>query len=438
MQKTLISENMRITTKEYWFFLIAFYSCLFYTKVISYISSKQTFYNNILNCIKLGGPVFIKIGQNLANKNDIDKDLKDTLSILQKENFIEEEKKLVNITNLEYLQDKPIAAGSIAAVYLAEYNNKKSVVKILHNEIEKKTIMSINLFENLRHYFQGASWFSAFNQLLEFDQIYKEILQQTNLTNEVENLEKFRENFKDFKNVIFPEVYSYNNNYIIESFEEGLCFFDFIEENPSKKEEASHILHCCFYKMFFDNFIHADLHNSNIKFRVNKDNEVEIILLDFGLVSSIESQQIYADFINIYKKNIFVPDYNKFVNLLKRVNISENADLDRFESRLNEIEKELNIKNGIEDLKQKKYVKEADDSIENVVSKIMNTALECNLKYKDYIFNVCNGFILLEDYRFATSEDNSSLHARFEYAEETGFIENMKESASRMLKKNKK
>ena len=112
-------------------------------------------------------------------------------------------------------------------------------------------------------------------------------------------------------------------------------FFDFIKQHPEKKDEASHLLHCCFYKMFFDNFIHADLHNSNIRFRINEDDQVQIIFLDFGLVSEIESQDIYADFINIYKENIFVPDYDKFIALLKKLNISKLGKLDEFEDKMN-------------------------------------------------------------------------------------------------------
>lgn len=442
MIKTLIYNKKKhnqdnvVKIHEYVYFYIRFYLYLLYVKFMQFFCSEDSMYTFVLKIFQTGGPVFVKIGQNVANKNNINKKLKEKLLILQENNYSDENNELIQHVDLIYKSNKPIAAGSIASVFEGEYQNQRCIVKIAHKNIVKKTILSINLFESVRKNFYGTNWFTAFNQLIEFEQIYAEILAQTDFTNEVRNLEKFRENFKDFKKlVILPQVFYYDNNVIIESYEEGDTYFVFIEKYKDKKDEASHLLHCCFYKMFFDNFIHADLHNSNIRFRLNDDNNVQIIILDFGLVSYITSQKLYADFINIYKKNIFVPDYNKFVSLLKEVNINETADLEKFAEKINEIEKKLNIKDGITDITNNKYIKKTDDSIENAVSKIMNAALESNMKYKDYIFNICNGFILLEDYRYRASEDKSTLHERFEYAEDNDFIENMKNSAGKMLKR---
>jgi predicted unusual protein kinase regulating ubiquinone biosynthesis (AarF/ABC1/UbiB family) len=433
-----IESNAEIVGKiEYLYFSFRFYSYLSYIKIMLYFCNLDDMYDYLLNILKMGGPVFIKIGQNLANKNNIDSKLKQKLLVLQENNFSKDNLAVLKDIDIDKIDKNPIAAGSIASVYQGVYNGKKCIIKVTHPDIFKRTIISINLFESIRSYFSDHSWFSTFNQLVEFSQTYKEILDQTNFNNEVNNINLFKKNFKDFSDIIvIPDVYYNNNNVIIESYEDGLSFVNFIKTFPEKKKEASHVLHCCFYKMFFDNYIHADLHSSNIRFRINKNDNVQLILLDFGLVSTIDEQKIYADFINVYKKNIFVPDYKKFIKLLKKVNINEDANLEQFEKELIEISEKSDLSsmlNGITTDKNYKYKKK--DDLDNIITKSMNTALKNNLKFKDYIFNICNGFILLEDYRYLISEDKSDFHERFDYAEEKGFIKNMKDSGSKMLKK---
>ena len=58
--------------------------------------------------------------------------------------------------------------------------------------------------------------------------------------------------------------------------------------------------------------------------------------------------------------------------------------------------------------------------------------------FNDYAFNICNGFILLNDYNVEISENNSLMRSRYEYAEKNGFIKDMSESAKNLFTKNKK
>ena len=82
--------------------------------------------------------------------------------------------------------------------------------------------------------------------------------------------------------------------------------------------------------MFFDNCIHADMHFSNVRFKLEND-KVKIVLYDFGLVSRIKDIEDYKVFINVYKKNMFVPDVMKFIDMIKKFNKNPDADLDNFE-----------------------------------------------------------------------------------------------------------
>jgi len=439
--KLIFNKKKKLGKIEYIYHLMIFYLYLSYIKISTYIVDKNNIYNKLLYLLQLGGPVFIKIGQNIANKNNIDPKLKQKLMILQENNYYNFTNNLFlikDIDNLTIEDRNPIASGSIASIFKCKYNNKKSIIKIVHNNIEKKTILSINIFNSLRNNFKYSNWFGQFNQLVDFEQIYKEILTQTNLENEVENLNKIKNNFKDFSDIIiFPEIYYKNNDIIIESYEDGINFYDFIEKYPDKKIEVSHLLHCCFYKMFFDNMIHADLHSSNIRFRL-KDEKVQLVLLDFGLVSSIDSQNIYADFINIYKKNIFVPESKKFYSFMLKVNINEHALIEEFNKDVIELENKMNVDETIEMIKKADHEgieKRNYCKFDNFVKTILDLALKNKLRFKDYIFNICNGFILLEDYRYAISEDKSVYQERFDYADDNGFVENIRNSASNILKK---
>ena len=53
-----------------------FYLYLSYIKISNYFLNKNNIYDKILHLLQLGGPIFIKIGQNIANKNNIDPELK--------------------------------------------------------------------------------------------------------------------------------------------------------------------------------------------------------------------------------------------------------------------------------------------------------------------------------------------------------------------------
>ncbi len=437
----LNEKGNEVTLFEYYKKTLIFYSHLIYLLIINNFSSDEFRYKYLCYMLQLGGPIFVKIGQNIANKKNIDPILKKNLIKLQENNYYEETKHPQTIEikyGLDSIVDQPIASGSIATIFKGVYKNKNCIIKATHNEIVKNTVISINLFEGLRNRLIGNNLLNGFNQLVELKQIYKEVMDQSNLKNEVNNLRTIKENFSNKKFselIIFPEIYYFDKDIIIESFESGYDIFEFIKKYPEHKEEASHLIHCIFYKMFFDNCIHADMHFSNVRFRY-QDNKVKVVLYDFGLVSRIENQDDYKMFINVYKKNMFIPDRSKFVDMLINLNISKEANLKQFSLDCQEFVDESKMDNLLDNLYDGSYNNKSDYSspVSDIIQRGLDMALNNNLKINDYVFNICNGFILLDDYNVQISDNNSLLKKRLKYAKEYGFIEDMKMSASKLFK----
>ena len=425
-----------VTYLEYIKNYFLFYFYFLFILLTKYFVTPSTYYDRIYHLIRLGGPIFIKIGQNLANKKDIDSNLKNKLIKLQNQNFYKStfDVKLLKINyNIDELDENPIASGSIASIFKGTFKKNKCIVKKVHKNIVKNTIISINLFEGLRNKIIGNGILSNFNQLVDIKQVYKEVLDQTDLNNETNNLNNIKNNFnnREFSDlIIFPEVYYNDKEVIIESFEEGYSIMEFTKKYPNRKKEASHLIHCVFYKMFFDNCIHADMHFSNVRFTIIND-KVKIILYDFGLITSITNLDHYKTFINVYKKNMFIPDKERFIEMLIQFNKNKDANVENFRKECDKLsDKITNPKVYIEN-PNIKYKNTTTD----LIKEALDIALKNNFKICDYAFNICNGFILLDDYNLYISDDKSLLKERFEYAKNHGFIEDMKKSAKKIFKK---
>ena len=431
-------EDFKVTRQEYLKKFLKFYVFLSYTLLFYKFVSRRYNYVNFLNLLKIGGPLFIKIGQNIANKNNIDPDLKSCLTDLQDKNFAKnniDSHTLRETYFLDNLEEKPLASASIASIFKCVYKGKDCIIKATHKNIRKDAIISINIFEGLRHRISNFSFLNLFNQLVDLNQIYKELLDQTDLRNEVNNLNEISQNFKDkeFSDlIIFPKVYYYDENVIIESFEDGLELKDFVDKYPERKKEASHIVHCVFYKMFFDNCIHADMHFSNVRFKLEND-KVKIVLYDFGLVSRIKEIEDYKVFINVYKKNMFVPDVMKFIGMIKKFNKNPGADLDNFEKECIKYDQDKQISYSLNKMHSGITSDENYTSTSVVIKKILEFAVENNLRINDYAFNICNGFILLDDYNIFISQLKSTLKERLDFANQNGFIDDMRINVNKIF-----
>jgi predicted unusual protein kinase regulating ubiquinone biosynthesis (AarF/ABC1/UbiB family) len=435
------NEDKIISNISFYYSYLRLYIYLIYIKFYKFLNLRKKLYNCIYQLCLFGGPIFIKIAQNVANKENIDGDLRNKLLKFQDNNFDYCDKNydsnyLLEKYNLDTISNKPIFAGSIASVYRCKYKNNDSILKIIHPNIKKKTIMSINLFDKLMNNFSLNQY--NINQIVSLNELYNEVLNQIDLNLEYNNLMIIKENFKDFDNfVIIPTVYSHNTDILIESYEDGLKFTNFIETYPERAKEAYYLMSCCFFKMFFDNYVHVDFHESNLRF-ILKDDKVKIIIYDYGMISHFNNKKVFLSILNVFKKNIFIAEPYKLADLFVTLNKNSKSNVKKFKETIYDYIKEAELDNLDNILNNKMYTNNKNKNLEtySIIKYIVDKAFEFEIVVDDVIFNLLNSFILVEDFNLKIhnrdADSYNSHKERMKYAEENGFINNIKKSFGRI------
>lgn len=213
--------------------------------------------------------------------------------------------------NIELEIHKPIKSGTISLVYKGSIcvtdssflkstqdypdsksvyiNNKTVVIKIQKKNICHKLEESINYLNFLSYILKNIPYIKYYN----IDEIVnansKILLKQTNFENEISNMQKYYEYFKNNKHIRIPFVYETpvnKNNMIIMEYLEGKNAYD-IDNIYDKKIYSELLYEFIFYSILKKNTIHGDLHPGNILFgKTIEDDKVihNICILDYGIV----------------------------------------------------------------------------------------------------------------------------------------------------------
>jgi aarF domain-containing kinase len=287
---------------------------------IYFDSSRDPWFRLLVKTIQICGPVYVKLGQWASTRRDLfDPRLCQNLSTLQKqakthswshtaaillENY--------DINRGDIFQDfdkEPIGSGCCAQVYKAKINLDKMddrnsnlesrakdgqvevAVKVLHPNVKENFLQDLTV---LRYLVRGASWLFPQLEWLSVKESLEEFAKlmnvQVDLRNEAFNLSKFKTNFKDDLNVIFPTpiLHFCSHNIIVETFEEGIHIGNLlqdVEQVPIKNREslASKGVDMLLQMVFRHNFVHADLHPGNILVR----SDDKLVILDPGLTATL-------------------------------------------------------------------------------------------------------------------------------------------------------
>lgn len=295
------------------------------------------------------GPTFIKLGQILSTRPDfLPKEYIDELKVLQDQvppfpfsevqSIIQSEfkDKLDNLYSS--FQMKPVAAASLSQVHFAVLKDgTKMAVKIqrpyIKETIQLDLIVLSGLIKIIRTLFPtiagNLNLSSAFNEFKTYT------LRELDFLTEGATLEKFRENFKHWKDVTFPQVYSSHTTDRILTMErvDGRR----VEEIAYKIPESTRIklnkrLVEAEMKMFIsDAFFHADLHPGNIFFK--EDGSIAII--DVGMYGELTDQQ--RDRFLLYWLAIVEKEkIRAFSHLIKLGTSTNSADEKGFYKQFNE------------------------------------------------------------------------------------------------------
>ena len=141
----------------------------------------------------------------------------------------------------------------------------------------------------------GGKYFAQFDYKWYTDDFREMIKQEMDFRIEANNCKKCGEMFKDSKNVVVPKVFDEYSTprTLVMSFEEGMSVGK-VKEMHSKGiplKDVSKIISEAFNYMIYEKgFVHGDPHPGNMMARVNKDGELQIVILDHGVYTTLEEK----------------------------------------------------------------------------------------------------------------------------------------------------
>ena len=308
-----------------------------------------TFYERIRMAIEEMGPVYVKFGQMLSNRKDILPE--EMITELQKlQDDVEVEKVDVkNKMNLELgieiddyfeeIEEEPMASASIGQVFKGRLKNgEKVVVKIQRENIKPVVEIDLGIMKNLaktlENYYEDIKKMNIGNIVESFEKMLNEEL---SLNNELRNMQRFANNFKEDDRIHVPAVYKQLSNDRILTMEmiEGFKITDkekIIKIGQDPKKIARIGLDLYLTQFLKHGFFHADPHPGNIFLKENG----QIVFIDFGAMGKLypnEREFLINLIIYSLKK-----DVKKMVETIQELAIKfEVPDERKFERELYEI-----------------------------------------------------------------------------------------------------
>lgn len=189
----------------------------------------------------------------------------------------------------------PINSGMISLVFIGYYKNKQVIIKMKRKNIQEKLDDAI---DNLLFSMYILSFIPIINkyQLVEVVNKNIEIIRrQTNFLEEIDNMDKIRENCKNLKYVKIPTA----NRKVTEEYPNIILMerIEGIKINQIKEEDyeqfAKLVVKFGIVTTMLHGLTHGDLHSGNILFIKNYNDSkysYKIGVIDFGIIYEVSSQ----------------------------------------------------------------------------------------------------------------------------------------------------
>jgi ubiquinone biosynthesis protein len=253
------------------------------------------------------GATFVKLGQVLSTRPDLlDGEIIDELRHLQDrmppfpfekaKRIVEEDLGRPLAETFAEFDPKPVAAASVAQVHRARLRDGREVaVKVLRPDVRSRVRRDSSI---LMLGAKVAAWHPHWKRsdpVGHLQEFTRGILEQTDLTVERENYERFEKNFASFEGVRFPHVHHAlsRRRVLVMEFIRGVKL-DALPPDADRKSIADRVMRVIMKMCFDDGFVHADLHPGNLVYEPGGS----LVIFDVGLVKLLDShvQLVFVDF----------------------------------------------------------------------------------------------------------------------------------------------
>ncbi len=187
------------------------------------------------------------------------------------------------------IQPVPIASASVAQVHKAKlFDGRVVAVKVRRPKLDELVRFDLGVmrtFARIMEVFPSVRLLAPVESVEEFG---RGIRMQLDFTVEAGNNRRFRENFRDERDVIFPALVDELCSACILTMEfvDGTKILNFRQTSSDPKRLAEIGFRVLLKMIFEDGFVHADLHPGNIF--ITRDDRVAI--LDLGLVGELDNR----------------------------------------------------------------------------------------------------------------------------------------------------
>ena len=272
-----------------------------------------------LSCINI---LYVKIFQAIASNNSLidEKTNHELLKFTDKAPWSIQDIRLMELIEICDKYDlaikdgfeNPINSGMISLVYKAfrKCDHTPVIIKMKRNNIENRLH---NAIENLKTFMYLLSFIPIIHKYQISNVINKNIeiiCHQTNFNEEVNNINKIRNNCKNLKYIKIPEVYldatNENPNFILMEYIDGKKINEINKEDYYGFSKV--VLKFGLLTTVIHGASHGDLHSGNILFIKDEDDKKyphKIGVIDFGIIYDIDPSYkiLLSDFfINVFER----------------------------------------------------------------------------------------------------------------------------------------
>lgn len=262
------------------------------------VRRRKWFAHCLLDLFRHLGATFIKIGQIMSTRPDlVPEHITQALARLQDDvgpfpyeavvrTIVEDLGRPIDEIFADF-STRPIASASVAQVHKARLPDGRVVaVKVRRPDVLEICAFDLAVIKGVARLLGKLPALAAVAPESSVEQFARAIYAQLDFRVEANNNRRFRENFKDEPDVVFPEVFAdYSSERILcMSHIDGLKILD-ARNGPSDPKRIARLGLRALMKMIFqDGFVHADLHPGNIF--VLEHNRIAIV--DLGLVGELD------------------------------------------------------------------------------------------------------------------------------------------------------